>query len=244
MPRMFRSCIRFCFLLVLCLSIAVTALGESVTVKGGYLRMRNSPSTDAVILERYPTGTVLTVLGNLGEWMFVQAADGNKGYMLTAYLEKGAHSSSAAVATSGTAYITSSNGKSVNLRSRASKSSVSITQLSVGTKVTVLSTTGNWRKIKVNGNTGYVMSQYLSTAKVSPPADSKTSSKTSSGTSTGKVRSSNGKPVNMRTGPGKKYPLIDTYDVGTRVTILKKGTVWSYISINGQVGYMQTQYIR
>ena len=73
---------------------------------------------------------------------------------------------------------------------------------------------------------------------MTPPSSSTPSSASE------RVRSDNGKPVNMRTSPSRKAQVIGSYDVGTRVSLLRKGTVWSYISVGGQVGYMQTQYLR
>ena len=43
------------------------------------------------------------------------------------------------------------------LRTAKSKRSKTIKKLSVGTKVTVLSTSGSWRKIKVGNKTGYAL---------------------------------------------------------------------------------------
>ena len=47
------------------------------------------------------------------------------------------------------------------LRTKKSKSSKSIKKLKVGTKVTVLSTSGQWRKVKVGNRTGYVLKKYV-----------------------------------------------------------------------------------
>ena len=47
------------------------------------------------------------------------------------------------------------------LRKAKSKSSKTIKRLSVGTKVTVLSTSGSWRKIKVGNKTGYALKKYV-----------------------------------------------------------------------------------
>ncbi len=235
MPRPRRFLLFFCVFLATFLISTASAL--TATVKGGYLRMRTSPSTSSVILNRYPSGTVLSVLDQEDDWVFVQASDGNRGYMLSSYLDIGTGTATTSVS-SGTAYVTSSNGKSVNLRARASKNAVSIERYPVGTKVTVTGIHGSWRKVSVNGKSGYMMAQYLSSAKVSPPSSSSPSSKS------GRVRSDNGKPVHMRSGSSKNSPVIGTYDVGTRLTILSKGRVWSYISISGQVGYMKTEYIR
>lgn len=47
------------------------------------------------------------------------------------------------------------------LRTKKSKSSKSIRKLKVGTKVTVLSTSGQWRKVRVGNRTGYVLKKYV-----------------------------------------------------------------------------------
>ncbi|MGN0417836.1 C40 family peptidase [Anaerostipes faecalis] len=47
------------------------------------------------------------------------------------------------------------------LRIKKSKSSKTIMKLKTGTKVTVLSTSGQWRKIKVKGKTGYALKKYV-----------------------------------------------------------------------------------
>ena len=47
------------------------------------------------------------------------------------------------------------------LRTAKSKRSKTIKKLSVGTKVTVLSTSGSWRKIKVGNKTGYAIKKYV-----------------------------------------------------------------------------------
>ena len=47
------------------------------------------------------------------------------------------------------------------LRIAKSKRSKTIKKLSVGTKVTVLSTSGSWRKIKVGNKTGYALKKYV-----------------------------------------------------------------------------------
>ena len=47
------------------------------------------------------------------------------------------------------------------MRTAKSKNAKTIKKLSVGTKVTVLSTSGSWRKIKVGGKTGYALKKYV-----------------------------------------------------------------------------------
>ena len=47
------------------------------------------------------------------------------------------------------------------LKKAKSKSSKTIKKLKVGTKVTVYSTSGSWRKVKVGNKTGYVLKKYV-----------------------------------------------------------------------------------
>ena len=47
------------------------------------------------------------------------------------------------------------------LRTKKSKSSKAIKTLKVGTPVTVYSTSGQWRKVKVGNKTGYVLKKYV-----------------------------------------------------------------------------------
>ena len=47
------------------------------------------------------------------------------------------------------------------MRKSKSKKAKTIKKLKIGTKVTVLSTSGSWRKIRVGGKTGYVLKKYV-----------------------------------------------------------------------------------
>ena len=60
------------------------------------------------------------------------------------------------------------------------------------------------------------------------------------------VHSENGKPVNLRSGPGKHYPLIDQLAVGSAITVI--GTVedaplWLAVQYKGRIGYMMSMYL-
>ena len=74
-------------------------------------------------------------------------------------------------------YVKTSNpANPLRMRSGPSTSYIVVTKLSYGTKVQVLSTTGSWSKVNVNGKIGYVSSQYLSTS--NPNANSGTNTST------------------------------------------------------------------
>ncbi len=61
-----------------------------------------------------------------------------------------------------TATVTAANGKPVNFRKRPQMGSATYGSLPVGTKVEVVETEGQWTRVRYAGDTGYVMSKFLS----------------------------------------------------------------------------------
>lgn len=57
------------------------------------------------------------------------------------------------------------------------------------------------------------------------------------------VTSENGKPVNLRSGPGVTYNKIAEIDVGTEAERLTDDGEWSYIRAKGKSGYMKDQFL-
>ena len=53
-----------------------------------------------------------------------------------------------------------------------------------------------------------------------------------------------GSVVNFRKAPGMKTKIIKAYPVGTAVTVLEKGELWSKVEINGQQGYVSTYMLK
>ena len=50
--------------------------------------------------------------------------------------------------------------------------------------------------------------------------------------------------VNFRVGPSMSAKVIDTCPVGTKITVLEKGTDWCKAMIGDTVGYVSTWFIR
>ena len=137
-----------------------------VTSKNGKsVRMRTGPSTAYSTIASYAVGTPVTILISGDDWCKVRIG-GRTGYMMTEFLTTtSVGSGTTAPETSGyTAYVTSKNGKGVNMRSGAGKLYSAIATYAVGTKVTVLEWGKTWCKIRVNGVTGYMMTEFLTTS--------------------------------------------------------------------------------
>ena len=119
------------------------------------------------------------------------------------------------------------NGK-VNLRKSASMSSKVLGAYPQGTQVTVLSEGSTWSKVSVDGITGYMMSRYLSSTKHNKVMY---------------VRTYSGVKLRLREKPDVFSDVLDTFKPGTAVSVLERGKSWTKVSINGQIGYMGSQYL-
>ena len=126
---------------------AGSALAEKTgVVKGGWLILRTAPSFSGKIRSSYPSGTVVTITGQVGSWYAVTAPDGLSGYMLGDYLQISGSGGSIPAET--TAYVTSRNGLNVRLRSGPGKGYSILASYAPGTKCTILSAGKNWCMIR------------------------------------------------------------------------------------------------
>ena len=124
--------------------------------------------------------------------------------------------------------------ENVNFRTGPSTSYSSITVISKGSSIEVLSTSGNWVNAKYNGKTGYIYKDYVSNS---------TSTSNSETTQTTKyVNTTAG--LNVRTGPSTSYTKIATLSYGQSVNVLSTSNGWSKINYNGSTGYVSSQYLQ
>lgn len=122
--------------------------------------------------------------------------------------------------------------ENVNFRTGPSTSYSSITVISKGSSIEVLSTSGNWVNAKYNGKTGYIYKDYVSN-----------STSTSETTQTTKyVNTTAG--LNVRTGPSTSYAKIVTLSYGQSVNVLSTSNGWSKINYSGSTGYVSSQYLQ
>ena len=214
---------------------------QTGTVHGGWLILRGAPSFNGAILASYPNGTVVTVTGKTGAWYSVRTADGKIGYMYSDYLSVSGGGGGGTVPT-GTAYVTSSNGLNVRLRSGPGTGYSILASYAPGTQCSILSSGRNWCRIQVGNLIGYMMTKFLSTSPVNPVTPVPPSPQPGTEYQV-YVTSQNGKGVNMRSGPGKGFQSIGFYSVGTPAWMVTRGSTWSYIRVGSRYGYMMTQFL-
>ncbi len=131
-----------------------------VSANGKTVVLRSGPSKQNEVLASYNVGQQVTVLSYGSTWCRIRV-NGLEGYMMTEFLSTVKPDN--ATGSTYTAYVTSQNGKGVRLRLGAGKVFPTIATYSVGTQVTVLEYGAAWCKIRVGTNTGYMMTEFLTT---------------------------------------------------------------------------------
>ncbi len=119
-------------------------------------------------------------------------------------------------------------GGALNLRETPSLDAKVIRQYPNGTWMTVLSEEGEWSKVEVGRNTGYVMSKYLTESEA---------------VSTLFVRTNTGRGLNLRDMPSLEGNIITSFKPGSAVDVLVRGASWHKVSVDGQTGYMDARYL-
>ncbi len=160
-----RRLLAFVLALVLCVSaVPFTARAAGSVMYGiGYttgsgLRLRQSPSTSAKILDEAPKGEVVVVIGQTGDWYHV-IYNLQEGYM---------HKNYVSVQTSQNAELGygTVNGNQVNLRTGPGTSYRSLGQASKGEKVYIIGINAGWYKVIWGDSVCYIRSDYVTLTEI------------------------------------------------------------------------------
>lgn len=222
---------------------SVTGAGTAYVyaANGGNVNLRTGASKSYGVLGSYSVGTQVTVLSYGKTWSYVRVGT-RTGYMMTEFLSNKAPSGGATQppTTTGSyvAYVTSTNGLGVNMRTGASKSYRVIASLPVGTQVTVLQHNATWDYIRFGTTDGYMMNTFLTTI---PPTGTNTPATGSYYATV--YAASNSYPVRMRSGAGTGFSVLAKVPQGTKVQVLSESNGWCYINYNGTTGYMMKTYL-
>ena len=216
---------------MLCMAMALpfgaNAENETRVITCGTLNLRAEANTTSEILGKYGWGTEVLVRGMNGDWAFVDV-NGQSGYMYAKYLgEEGS--------TDVTRYV-STNTRGLNLRNEPNGTILG--SYPRGTAVTVLATDGAWSKVSVDGKTGYMFSQWLSSRK---PGDNGSTS------ALGTAVVCNPKDTQvlfLRSEPSTSSASLGYYRNGKTVTLLEKLDGWYKVQVDGKTGYMMAAYLK
>ena len=209
------------------------------SANGLNVRLRSGPGKGYSILAAYAPGTSCTVLTSGRNWSRIQIGS-LTGYMMSQFLTTGPVNPTPQPQPHPTGeykvYVTSRNGKGVNLRSGPSKGYPSIGFYSVNTEAWMVTAGHTWSYIRVGNRYGYMMSEFLTT--VEPPVNPDVPI-----LGAAYVVAANGRNVNLRAAPTTAGKVIRSFRVGTRLNIITRGRDWYFIQIGGYYGYIMRQFI-
>ncbi len=224
-----------------------TAIAGFATVTASdFVNLRQSGSMSAAVVSTAPNGGVLTVFSTSGSWAYVQYC-ATVAYVNTGYISGVTTTYPSEVVSSGssTATIATEDGTgTVNLRASASTDAQVLAQLPHGASVTVTADDGSWCAVTYSGQTGYVLSRY-----VSYNGDSLENNNGGSGGEGGDTPggepSGTAATVSAEIGYLREQPSADSSSKllvaqGETVTVTERGEEWCAVSYAGETGYMLT----
>lgn len=140
--------------------LVVPAFAEGAVVTGSGVNLRSGPGLNYQVVDCLPKGASVTVTDRSnGEWYAV-SYNGTSGFMSSHYLSisEGTASGgeSAGEGTSGCI-----NAMYVRFRSGPSSSSAILGEYNTGKELTITGSSGDWTACIINGQAGYVFSQYV-----------------------------------------------------------------------------------
>jgi beta-N-acetylglucosaminidase/membrane protein implicated in regulation of membrane protease activity len=202
------------------------------------LNVRLLPSSKGTVLTTLKKGTTVTVTGKTNDgWLQIKYKDGSA-YVSNDYIKQ-AGTSSASTPSNAATLFTGTTTANLNVRLGASTSSKVLTTLKKGSSVDVVETNGQWLKIKYNGGTAYVSSDY-----VKKPGSSSSNSGTSSSQQKVLYSGSTTTNLNVRSEASTSSKILTTLKKGSSVEVVEVSGNWLKIKYNGGTAYVSSDYVK
>ncbi|MBQ8537593.1 MAG: SH3 domain-containing protein [Clostridia bacterium] len=205
-----------------------------------YLNLRAEPSYSAEVLGIYYNGVPFRIHSYSGGWYNV-TVDGLNGYFRQEYITRSYSVYADTVAT-----IQTPNNTALNLRKGPGKGYGIIRQYRGGQYFMVLTQGDAWWKVCVDGQIGFMSSEFLKEGIHRASSPSSSTGSTANGVPYGVVTNPRSTQVlNLRQEPDTTSLVLGSFRNGTRVTILSQGSEWCQVVVDktGDTGYMMTQYL-
>lgn len=230
---------------------AQTPTSAIVTTASGSLNLRSAPVTGSNVLYQIPQYATVQVLGITGTWTQVRYGI-YTGYVMSTFLtyQYGSADSDTPIVATPTptpavtytyARVTTQSG-SLNLRSRATTSGTVITRIPQYEMVQVLERQGTWTKVTYNGQTGYVMTSFLSFVEVAGTVTPAPTENASGKVLYARVTTQKGS-LNLRARASSSAQVMRTIPQYAVVSVLSRGYTWSQVSYEGTTGYVMSSFL-
>jgi len=200
-----------------------------VATGGGGLNLRETASDQAKVLLSIPNGAQVTMLQKGSDWCRVRY-NGAEGYVMTRYLSL----DEAGESIGGAWAWVKTQGGGLNLRAEASEQALILQSVPNHAKVGLTNYGSPWSQITYAGQTGYVMSQYLTLVEPEEAPVSKV-----------QVRyvCTAYDALNIRSEGSGQAQVLGAVPRGSAVTLLESGSVWSRIQYNDLIGWAKSAYL-
>ncbi len=215
------------------------------TGNSGKLHMREYASQNARSLGLYPNGTAVRVTARSGAWAYVTVS-GVSGYMMLQFLSATAPSQpvnpdpAVNPGTASVMYVRTGNSGRLHLREYASQSARSLGLFANGTQVYAVPLGNGWCQVVVNGQSGYMMSQFLTGSQSGPDP---VIYPVPDGAVPYWVRTGNTGKLHLRAAMSTESISLGLYPNGTQVYVLSNLGTWAYVNVGGRQGYMMTRFL-
>ncbi len=225
--KKFRFAILFALLLCLAAGSALAA-DFGVVYRTDTLNLRGQGSSSSEWLGSYSRGTWVEITGSQNNFYRVRTPDGRTGYMSKNYIDTVDSDDRV-----WTVLVTNQNGGAfLNFRAQPNYNAQVLDIFYNGVPLRARGLNNGWYTVELNGQTGYVRSEYV------------WDQGTRYGSSTvATIKTPNNGGLNLRSGPGMNYPVIDSFAGDRYVNVLAEGRDWWCVAIDGQVGYMNDDYL-
>ena len=217
---------------LLTVSAFAASVGETGTVNADALRLRSEPSTNSSTITYLSTGTQVELMEDLGEWYKV-SCNGTVGYVYASYVNFQSTENTAVVSfnvESVAGKVGVITGSVVNFRSQPEMEDINVvTKVRAGDELTILSVSDEWCQVVYDGLEGFVKADYVSVNGI-PLVDPQ-------GIITGDC-------VNVRSMPSTDGTVLTKVYAGDLVDLISLENDWYAVSINGQLGYIRSDFLR
>lgn len=212
----------------LCLTAGSALAEEQFAVATvNQINLRSGPNAASALLGQYPEHTWMTVTGESGGWYAVIMPDGQAGYVGGRQV---ALPEAQLLNVGLVSHLTDS--AYVNLRERAHYQAKVLATYHNGVPCLLMSHTGGWYHVRVNGVEGYLREEYVQPQVMAWAEETAT------------VIVQGGASAALRSGPGEQYASVDMVQSGQYVLVIQKGVGWWYVSVGGQLGFMDEECLR
>ena len=216
-----------------------------VTTKSGSLNLRESPNTAAKVLCTIPQYATIPIYEQGASWCKT-AYNGFSGYVMTAYLTFSSQPAAPTPSPESAALyarVTTKSG-SLNLRQAPSSSARILRTIPQNETISILEKGAAWCKTVYSGDTGYVMTQFLTFLGSSAPAVSPTPipQPVQPTGASARVTTQSGS-LNLRESPSASAKVLRTIPQNDMVSVQEQGAEWCRVAYDGTAGYVMTRYL-